>query len=267
MNNTLKDRLVELNNAEQVQPEEKKEEFDYDLDRLPKNSVGHKLTRKQRDYCRYRVATGNIKRSAKLAGYTDGYGYQAEYQPNIQEFIKELKDYKLANSGYSKEKLMDVLGTIAVHDVTDYVDVEEQEFKSAKGTSYTKNVLTIKPLSQLKTKDATDEVGDVMYDRHGNPIEEESLKTLAIKGFKTDDRGNVTPEFYDRMTAIDKLAKIYDLYSPSKVEFNDVTVELDKRKEELKNKIGKLKKSIASDKIAAELEQEKEESDAETEGE
>lgn len=230
------------------QPKEK-EVVDYELDILPADSIGRKLTRKQRAFCRFYVQTRSVKRAALLAGYKEGYGYQAIWKPNVKAFIAELDRYKLEQMGVNRDTILQDLAAIIKNDVTDFYTVKRETFtyranKNSEPVEYEKDVLHVTPTEDIKWEYVYDDItGEQLLDELGNPLKVRSDKTRAVKNIKIDEKGHIVYEFYDKLQAMNTFAKMTGIDGKTQIEINDVSkVEAAKQtlKDKLKDKLGEL---------------------------
>ena len=208
------------------------------VDDLPPNSAGRKLTQKQRDFCKFFVATHDIARSLQLAGYQKHNSKKWIKDPAASAYIAELTDKRLKDKGFDRYTTIETLMTIANQDIKDYMDVKTITRKTKDGQSeYERTEITIKDFDAIDRDYITDEYGELVLDSNGQPIKVSSGKTKAIKQVKYDDNGRVVIEFYDKMSAIKEVHKLLGVEDNININLNDET----KRAETEKSILNKLK--------------------------
>lgn len=208
-------------------------------------SAGKKLTNKQRMFAQYFVATGEVARSAELAGYGDGnkkairtIAQALKHNPDINAYVAELMQKKLESKGYSKDQLVDTLLTIANHNVKDYMDISKETKTSKNGNEYDVVNIDLKDFKEIDMIKALDDYGLPLEDSQGNPIYVDSGKTKAIKSIKMSDSGKVIVEFYDKMQAVDRLTKMMGIDGKQQIEINS-HVKVEETKQSLMDKLMK----------------------------
>lgn len=138
-----------------------------------------KLTNQQKKFIIYYIEGGltNAAQAAKKAGYADytQEGYDQKNNPKVKYFIdKKLKEHGTLNE-LTVEKLMSELRGIINGGIEEFMDVKD---------------------------------GRIDY-HDWEKIPDGLLK--SVKTVKADQYGNLTYTFYDKMEAVEKLIKIYNL--------------------------------------------------------
>lgn len=196
-----------------------------DQNDLPQDSIGRKLTKKQIAFCRYYVATGDVNRSATMAGYGQPGGKSLRVtakalllNQDVKGFIRELSEKKLINMGYSKDQMLKTLTIIANQDIKDYMTLDMKDVQTKDGKNYRRAELEFKGFDEINEGYATDEDGFELLDDNGLRIAIDTEKTKAIKSVKYTDSGKVVVDFYDKMDAIKTLGKMLGINDKEKIE-------------------------------------------------
>jgi hypothetical protein len=135
----------------------------------------------------------NAALAARKAGYTESRSavaaYEVKHRPHVAHAIAQEEEAALNRSKITKEQIIENLAVIANHDVSDVVEWSEIELTTNdQGNLVVKGSPRLKPSSILPRE-----------------------LTYAVKKVKVNLDGSVNIEFYDKLNALEKLAKYFGL--------------------------------------------------------
>jgi hypothetical protein len=135
----------------------------------------------------------NAALAARTAGYTESRSavaaYEVKHRPHVAHAIAQEEEAALNRSKITKEQIIENLAVIANHDVSDVVEWSEIELTTNdQGNLVVKGSPRLKPSSILPRE-----------------------LTYAVKKVKVNLDGSVNIEFYDKINALEKLARYLGL--------------------------------------------------------
>lgn len=135
----------------------------------------------------------NASLAARKAGYTESRSavaaYEVKHRPHVAHAIAQEEEAALNRSKITKEQIIENLAVIANHDVSDIVEWSEIELTTNdQGNLVVKGSPRLKPSSILPRE-----------------------LTYAVKKVKVNLDGSVNIEFYDKINALEKLARYLGL--------------------------------------------------------
>lgn len=192
---------------------------------IPLNSAAQFLSPREIRFCRFYVATGNMRKALGLAGLnTSGHSYRSIMcKKQVKAFIAELQGNQLEALGYSRNTATKNLAIISNIDIADYIELVNVQKQSKTGQTYTKTEIRIKTFDEINDGILVDEFGDPVLDDNGLQVHYNTEKTKAIKGIRYNDNGQVIIEFHDKMQALKQLTNMLELDKPQEITLKDET--------------------------------------------
>jgi phage terminase small subunit len=173
-----------------------------DLLKMKKREAVEGLNEMQQRFCEHYVHSYNVKMAAIKAGYADdaasNMGYLLRRKESVQLYICWLKARILKSAFVSAADIIDHYIRIAFSDITDYVEIHQR-------------TVTLKSA--------------------------EKMDGQLIKSIKSTNLGGVTIELYDKIKALDSLARyVEDMPKDWKQKIEEKRMELMEQEFELKKK-------------------------------
>lgn len=182
-----------------------------------------KINKKQRIFIDAYLATMSYEKAAKEAGYKCPLttGYNLGHTPHIQADIARLMAFKMEELGYTKNHVIQELCRVAFADITEFVEWRSEFDEETQ--RYRHRV--------------------IVYDSA-------TIDGHVIKGIKVSQQGKVEIDLYDKMAALDKIAKLLNIFPSDKIEVTGKdggAIQIESLRNKLIDRISKIAVTVEND--------------------
>jgi phage terminase small subunit len=177
------------------------------------------VTEQEKIFCLEYLKSYNLRNAAVKAGYSPHTGARLIKRPSITSALKAYQDKREEDLFLSGIDIIRMYVGIAFADITDYVDFGSESVPMLDGYG----------------KEIYDKDGNLkMYTRSYVRLKDSAkIDGRFIQEVKSGKDG-VSVKLFDKIAALDKLAKVYDIYSEENIKKELLSAKLDVEKAKAK---------------------------------